>query len=210
MKYFLIYIAILCSNAAVFAQIKAVTDTGDEVILYKDGRWAYVAKDTLTAATITTNPSKFKKSSEASFLAKSTRVPVGVWLDPKVWTFQKAPGHDAAEFEINNDDAGLYGLVITENLELPLESLANIAIDNARAAAPDIQIINKEYRNVNGVNVLMMRMTGTIQDILFSYYGYYYATPRGAVQFLVYSSKENVDTHISTIENLLNGIVELE
>jgi len=55
----------------------------------------------------------------------------------------------------------------------------------------------------------MMRMTGTIQDIKFSYYGYYYSTPNGATQFLVYSSDELVSQHIAEIEELLNGFVEL-
>lgn len=209
-KSLLLAFVVYIFQGALYGQQKAVTETGDEVILYADGRWKYVAKDTLTASEIATNPVKFEKSPASTFLVKSTRINVGVYLDPKKWTFQKAEGHEAAEFEINNEDLGLFGLVITENLNLPVETLANIAIENARAAAPDVVINHKEYRKVNGADVLMMRMTGTIQDILFSYYGYYYATPVGAVQFLVYSSKENVDKHTQEIEALLNGLVEVK
>ena len=55
----------------------------------------------------------------------------------------------------------------------------------------------------------MMRMTGTIQNIKFSYYGYYYSTSMGATQFLVYSSEDLVDKNLGEIEELLNGLVEL-
>ncbi len=190
-------------------QQKAVTETGETVVLYNDGRWIYINRDTLVAAEIKTNPQKFERNKKASFLLKSTRIDVGCWLDPKKWTFQKAGEKDASEYEINNVDAGLYGLLLTEKINLPIESLANIALMNAREAAPDVIITTKEYREVNGLRVLMMQMTGTIEDIPFSYYGYYYATQKGAVQFLVYSSKENVEANLADIEILLNGLVEI-
>lgn len=133
---------------------------------------------------------------------------MGCYLDPVKWTFKRAEENEAAEYEINNMELGLYGMMITEKLDLPLEALANIALDNARDAAPDVQVIKKEYRMVNGLKVLMMRMTGTIQNIKFSYYGYYYSTSMGATQFLVYSSEDLVDKNLGEIEELLNGLVE--
>lgn len=210
MKRLFLLLSFLTFAILAYSQQKAVTETGETVVLYSDGRWVYTNQDSLVASDIATNPKKFEKNNKASFLVKSSKIDVGCWLDPKKWTFQKATGHDAAEFEIENAELGLYGLMITENLQLPVESLANIALGNARKAAPDVQLISKEYRNVNGIKVLLMHMTGTIQDILFSYYGYYYATETGAVQFLVYSSKETVDSHIEDIESLLNGLVEID
>jgi hypothetical protein len=205
-KLFFLTGLVICS-ALVSAQQSAVTQTGEQVILNDDGTWTYVNKDTINADEILTNPEKYSKSDKSSFLLKSTRLSLGCYLDPKKWTFKKGEESDAAEYEINNIDDGLYGMMITEKLDLPLESLANIAIDNARDAAPDVRVNKKEYRYVNGLKVLMMRMTGTIQGIKFSYYGYYYSTSNGATQFLVYSSEEIVDQHIADIEELLNGFV---
>ncbi|MFZ1677448.1 MAG: hypothetical protein WBP41_09250 [Saprospiraceae bacterium] len=193
-----------------YAQQSAVTQTGEEVTLYDNGTWTYVNKDSINADEILTNPEKYARSDKSSFLLKSTRLGIGCYLDPKKWSFKKGEETEAAEYEINDIANGLYGMMITEKLDLPLESLANIALDNARDAAPDVKIIKKEYRYVNGLKVLMMRMTGTIQDIKFSYYGYYYSTSGGATQFLVYSSEEIVDQHISDIEDLLNGFVVVE
>ena len=56
----------------------------------------------------------------------------------------------------------------------------------------------------------MLRMTGTIEDIRFSYYGYYFAADGGATQFLVYSSDTFMDENIDTVEQLLNGLVVIE
>ena len=201
---------ILALSIDVSGQQKAVTETGETVVLYSDGRWAYVNKDTIREAEIPTHPKQFNRDTGASFLVKSSKMNIGVWIDSSAWSFEKSASHDAAEFEFVNEEKGLYGLTITENLDLPMEALANIALDNAREAAPDVKVISKEYRMVNGLKVLMMHMTGTIQDILFSYYGYYYTSGNGALQFLVYSSKENVDSNVNEIERLLNGLVEVK
>lgn len=208
MKKLFLLICFTTFGYPLFAQQRAVTETGEEVILYVDGRWDYVNKDSIEITSIPTNSQPFEKNKKSSFLLKSTRMEIGCYLDPKKWTFNQAPPSDPAEFEIDNKELGLYALILTERLKISLEGLANIALENARDAAPDIKVVHKEYRNVNGLNVLMMHMTGTIADILFSYYGYYYTTDTASVQFLVYSSKENIDENITVVEELLNGLVE--
>ena len=192
-----------------FGQQSAVTETGEVVILYDNGTWSYVHKDTIAEDDIPINPGNFSRSLNSIFLLKSTRINMGCYLDPKKWTIAKADDLEAAEYEINDTVNGLYGMMITEKINLPLESLANIALDNALEAAPDVNVTDKQYRYVNGRKVLMMRMTGTIQGIRFSYFGYYYTSPKGATQFLVYSSEEIVNQHVADIEELLNGLVEI-
>jgi hypothetical protein len=210
MKKLLLFILAFSSFGFIKAQQSAVTETGEEVILYDDGTWIYKHKDTILAEDIHLNPVKFTRDSNSTFLLKSTRINIGCYLDPKQWTFKRMDESEAAEYEINSINLGLYGMMITEKLDLPLESLANIALDNAHNAAPDVKVTAKEYRIVNGLKVMMMRMTGTIQDIRFSYYGYYYSTDKGATQFLVYSSEDLVDEHITEIEQLLNGLVKIK
>ena len=192
------------------AQQRAVTETGDQVILYNDGRWIYADKDSVKTDDIPVNNKSFGKSKTASFLVKSKRINIGCWIDPKVWKFRSAETPSAAEFEFDHVNGSLYGLIISENLDIPTESLANLAVNNAREAAPDIKVTAKEYRIVNGTKVLMLRMAGTIEDIRFSYYGYYYAADGGAMQFLVYTSDTFMDENIDTVEQLLNGFVLFE
>jgi hypothetical protein len=192
-----------------FAQQRAVTDQGEQVVLYNDGTWVYVEKDSIRRDEVAINQLPFSKSKKASFLLKSKRIDIGCWIDPKVWKFRTSQSHEAAEFEIDHVDGSMYALIITEKLDVPTESLGNLAIQNALAAAPDLKVTTKEYRNVNGIKVLMMRMTGTIEDMRFSYFGYYYAADGGATQFLAYASEEFMEENLTEVEDLLNGFVTL-
>jgi len=89
-----------------------------------------------------------------------------------------------------------------------LESLVDIAFQNAFKVAPDAKIIKKEYRNVYGLNVIMMQITGTIQGIKFIYYGYYYSNQIVSYQLLTYTSQNLFEENKIMMQNLLNGLVE--
>jgi hypothetical protein len=97
-------------------------------------------------------------------------------------------------------------MVITEGVGLGLESLANIALTNARDVAPDAKIIRKEYRNVNGNKIRFMQMNGTIQGASFTYVGYYHSNDSGSTQFVAYTSKKFVEKYNSDIFEFLNGL----
>ena len=126
-----------------------------------------------------------------------------------MWSFNTPTDNPEAEYELQLKDGDLYGLIITEKVEIPIETLKVIALENAKAAAPNMSIVKEEFRNVNGLKVLLLHMNGTIQGIKFSYYGYYYSNSNGTVQFITYTSQNLLDGFKSKIEDLLNGIVEL-
>ena len=81
------------------AQQKAVTETGDEVILFDDGTWQYQDEETQKEKEIPTNPTEFKKDKKSTFLLKSNRFNVGIYLNPKVWSFKKASDNPDAEYQ---------------------------------------------------------------------------------------------------------------
>ncbi len=193
-----------------FAQTRAVTETGDEVILYDDGTWQYQNNDDIEEMVIPINPKLFKKDKSSTFLLKSNKIKIGFWLNSKEWSFKKSNGDSATEYELQLKKEDLRALILTEKAEIPLQSLRLIAIQNAKNAAPDIQIEEEEYRNVNGLNVLLLKMNGTIQGIKFTYYGYYYSGPKGTVQFLTYSYQNLMDKYLINCEKLLNGLVEID
>lgn len=72
-----------------------------------------------------------------------------------------------------------------------------------------MQVVKEEYRYVNGLKVLMIQMTGTIQGIRFTYYGYYYTSDNGTIQFLTYTGENLFEGYLKEIEPFLNGLVEL-
>jgi hypothetical protein len=193
------------------AQIKAVTEKGDEVVLYSDGTWKYVDENKIEEEdSIEFNNKKFEKNSSSTFLVKSNKVDLGIWIDSKKWSFAKAKEGEAAEYEFDFKKGDLYGMLITEKIEIPLELLPTVAVENAKEVAPDVKIIKKEYRTVNSIKVLMMHLEGTTQGIKFSYYGYYYSGASGTVQLVTYTARNLLTSMLPEIEMLINGLVELK
>lgn len=189
-----------------YAQESAVTETGKEVVLYEDGTWVYKNKTDLEETKISTNPKSFKKDRNATFLLKSNVLNLGFWLDPKLWSFKKAVDNPDAEYELTLKGGDLYGMVISEKVEIPLTTLKSIAFETAQSAAPDLKIVKEEYRKVNGLKVLLLQMNGTMQGIKFSYYGYYYSNASGTVQFITYTSQSLITSYREECNNLLNGL----
>ena len=195
--------------SASFAQKKAVTETGEEVLLYSDGTWAYAQAQDSSQHIIPTNPQIFKKDAASSFLLKSKKLNVGFWLNTKNWNFKKATENSDAEYELEMKDGTLYAMIITEKFEIPLESMKVIALENGKKVAPDLYIEKEEYRNVNGLNVLFLQMNGTMSGVKFSYYGYYFSNANGTIQFITYTAKNLLGKHLNDCDKLLNGLVEL-
>jgi hypothetical protein len=206
-KIFILLISLFFVNL-IQAQQKAVTATGEEVILYDDGTWKYHNEDQISEKEIPTNPKKFKKDNESTFLLKSSKLNIGVYLNPKIWSFKKATDNPEAEYELQLKDSDLYGMMITEQVEIPLETLKSIALENGKAAAPDLKIVQEEYRIVNGLKVLLLQLNGTMRGIKFSYYGYYFSSTNGTVQFITYTSQKLLDSYKPESEKLLNGLVK--
>lgn len=210
MKKSTLLVLCLLTFAMSLAQKKAVTENGEEVILYDDGTWDYLNSQDYLVTQIPINPKAFEKGENSTFLLKSNRLNVGFWLDPKAWSFRKSTENPDAEYEFNMKEEDLYGMVLTEKFEIPLQSLKLIAVENAKEVAPDLKIVKEEYRNVNGLKVLLLHMNGTMQGIKVSYYGYYYSNETGTVQFITYTSQNLMNTLIEEGDKLLNGIVVVE
>lgn len=197
------------SISLIQAQQKAITEIGDEVILYNDGTWIYQNIDQASENEIPINPEKFEKDEKSTFLLKSNNLNVGFWLNPKLWSFSKALESPDFEYQLQLREGDLYGLVITEQVEIPLKLLKKIALDNAREAAPDVKIIKEEYRTVNDLKVLQLQFSGTMQGLKFSYYGHYFSNENESVQFITYTSPKLLEKYKPEIEKLLNGLVEI-
>ena len=209
-KWVLFFVASILVNVC-HAQQRAITDTGEEIIIYTDGTWQYVDEALQAETQISTNPTPFTKDESATFLAKSSVVDVGFWLNPKRWKFEKGGGNNSdTEYEFSLIGGDLYALAITEGLHIPLESWPDIALENARNADPNMQLTLAEYRTVNGIDVLLLRMDGNISGIALTYLGYYYSTENGAVQLLTYTGTQTFEKYRKDAFELLNGLVELQ
>lgn len=200
-------VLLLCAfSFNVIASKKAVTEEGDLVILNNDGTWNYEDGKSSNDMAIPINPNTFKKHNKSNFTLKSTKTNSSFSINPKKWKFKKNKnGHESAEytFELRNGD--LYGMAISEEIEMDVEELAKTALDNAKGVAPDTKVIKKEYRTVNGNKVIYMEMVGTIQSIKFKYLGYYFSNASGSTQYLTYTGTNLEAKYKTEINDFLNG-----
>jgi hypothetical protein len=196
----------LAAPSLLHAQKTAVTDDGEIVILYEDGTWDYQEEIELLESPIVTNSTAFKKNTESTFLLKSKVNESAFYLDTKKWSYTKGVNNPDAEYEFQLKGGDLYAMAITERISIPLTVLRKAALTNARAAAPNVKIIKEEYRSVNGINVLMLEMNGTLEGIDFTYLGYYTSSASGSTQWIVYTSSQLVQEYRTEIESLLNGL----
>jgi len=201
----LIFLSVNLTNA----QINAITDTGDEVILFDDNTWEYVDIDFEEKSEIPINNKEFLKDEKSKFLVKSKRVDFGVWMNPKIWSFKKGTESDEYEFLFQKKSGDLYAILISEKLQIPVETLKEVAVENAKSVATNVKILKEEYRTVNGKQLLMIQMSANIQGLKLIYYGYYYSDSSGTVQLLAYTGENLFDESKDEIELFLNGFIEL-
>ncbi len=209
MKKHLLLLVFIANMGFLSAQKKAVTETGEEVILYPDGTWKSL--EVKESATTRLDTLVVSKPTTSTFLVKGEKMDYGVWINSKKWTFKKNTKPDRDEeynFQMMGEDA--YMMVIPEKIEIPLAQLKELAFKNAQSAAPDVTIVHEDMRKVNGVLVSCMQMDGTIQGIKFTYFCYYYSGKIGSIQVMTYTSKDLFPRYKKEMENLLNGFVLLK
>lgn len=179
--------------------IKARTETGKEVILLPDGTWRYVVKISEPATAPVTKPA------EAKTLFKSAQGGFGIWYDNTKWVIvNQADDQGRIHFKLKRGDA--YAFVLIEEIGIPIATLREVALENAKAAAPDARIIFEENRTVNKTQVLCMKIEGTVKGIPFRYYGYYYGGKQGSIQLLTFTGQGIFEKYEQDFTDFLNGL----
>ena len=197
-------ITLLLFSCSLHAQIYGTTDDGQRVQLNENGTWKYLERD--TSSTIAVNPKAFLKPSNAIAVKKSAENSMSIYYNPVKWKVAKEKNNEDAEFEFEHVKGNGYVMVINEKIEIPLENLRNISYDNLVENAPDSKIDKAEYRTVNGVKVLHLEMSGTMQGIKFVYFGYYFSNEKGTTQIVCYTAKSLLKDYQADFEDFLNGI----
>lgn len=186
------------------AQIYGTTDEGLRVQLNENGTWKYLERD--TSGAIAVNPKAFLKPTNAITTKKSTQNSMSINYNPVKWKVLKNKNNEDAEFEFEHVKGNSYAMVINEKIEIPLENLKKISYDNVIENAPDSKIDKAEYRTVNGLKVLHLEMSGTMEGIKFVYYGYYFSNEKGTTQMVCYTAKSLLKEYQADFEDFLNGL----
>jgi hypothetical protein len=179
----------------------ARTENGREVLLYPDGTWKYAENASLASAP----PGTFNKSSNATKAISSQKGAFRIWIDEAKWK-QVPNRNEDAEFQFTLVSGEAYAMAITERLPIPINSLKEIALSNAKIVAPDIHVVLDEERVVNGHKILCLIMEGKIKEIPFVYYGYYYSDKTGTIQLITYTGQALFEEYKEELTNFLNGL----
>ena len=143
---------------------------------------------------------KFKKSSQAVQLAKSTRIPYGIWFDPSKWQITKNY-NQAAEISFGLKGKDAYAFMINEGIKAPMDTLTNFVINGFTQGAEDFNVLNIEDRIVNGLPIKYLRIDATIGGININYMIYLYCGNDEIVQIYGYCYGK----HFQEVESFLNG-----
>jgi hypothetical protein len=215
MTKFLLFLTSLTISNIIHSQTKALTENGQEVILFENGTWKYLNADSNntrnSSDTLNLNQNKFHKPTSSTFLVKSKILNVGVFINPTQWTFSGRRDNETnPEYRFSLKNGEGYAMMITEKLQIDLEALRKIALINAQNASLDVKETFAEYRMVNNLKVLCLKLEGTLKGVKFTYFGYYYSNPNGTVQLVSYSSQKLFEGIKKELDSFLNGFIEIE
>ena len=195
----LLFVLIAVNTTVGQTTIKARTESGKEVLLLPDGTWKYASESAPAHSSVATKPAGSKT------LFKFTQGGFAIWYDETKWVKQTQPDDSAPlQFRFKRGDG--YAVVLVEELNIPLATLKQVAIENAKRAAPDAQVVFEETRTVNGKEVLCMKFDGTVKGIPFRYYGYYYGGKQGTIQLLTFTGQDLFAKYEQEFSDFLNGL----
>lgn len=149
-------------------------------------------------------------SSNSTSSISGSQVTYSVNYDPDKWLVIPAGAGEDIEYDFEHLEGDVYAMIIPERTELSFTAIKEAALDNALAVAPDMEIVYEDRITVNGVEVMALKMVGTIYDIEFYYYGYYYTGSAGTIQFITYTTSDLFDAYESDLTELLDGLVVTE
>lgn len=221
MKHFsLLTFLLFFSLQSLFAQTKAVTEYGDTIYVYNDGRWSFEEEiyedddvfelsyldqelkvDTATLA--------FYRPEDATKKISSRLGVFDIFYNEKRWK-RVPPGeyNDDAEFALLGIDKEIFCIIITEEMMMSNDALLKIALNNMKEyTGENPQIVTVESRKVNGTEVLRGKYRVNISGLDLTFDSYYFSSENGTIQFTTWTGTNIAKKYSTEIEDLLNGLV---
>ena len=196
------------------AQIRAITERGDSVVLLQGGTW-YTAEEyrqllRAESTSLDTSAVAYQKPEVATKQEASEAGSYRAWYDGDHWepidaNLLNPQAEMAFQFKGTSEEA--YGMTIYEAWEIPTAQLQKIAIQHANKMGSNLKVLKEEYRVVNGVTVLYTQLEATVSGLDLVYH-YYFASQEGlSLQYIVFTGKSYAEKVESRILDLLNGLV---
>lgn len=202
----LMFAVLLLTAHQGFAQVKAITEEGKEVVLYTNGTWKFIEEPVIIEEegdTIVANT-----PDGASFELKGDVPKFRIRINPAKWEIKKGEEGVSYLFKFRRGDA--YVMLIAEEYEFPIDELLEIAVQNGLKNAPDLKVVKTQNRVINNIELKSMEMEGTMAGIQINYLGYYYSNSGGTIQLVGFTAKKLYPKYQPEIEELLNGFAGID
>ncbi|HWQ03652.1 MAG TPA: YbjN domain-containing protein [Candidatus Nitrosotenuis sp.] len=128
-----------------------------------------------------------------------------MWVNYERSKWKQETSTESGRYLFQHSTGNAYALIIAENLTMSLDSMPQIALDNAKQEDPNARITYREKRFVNGVEVWVLKLDATVRQIPITYMGYYYSGKQGTVQVLTYTGKNLFAEMEAEMLAFLNG-----
>ncbi len=195
----MVLVSLSCAAAGETTQA-TTTDNGRAILK------PYVTRAYASAGAAGPDDQVYTKPVSATKVLKSKDGGYEVWYDPEKWA-PHPPENKSVEFELGHATGNAGAMAIGERGEMPIEALKSVALKNAKETTPDAAIVSDKDITVNGTRVKAIRIDGTVENIPFSYYGYYWSGKGGTVQLIAYTGRHLFSGLSQDITDLLSGLV---
>jgi len=111
-----------------------------------------------------------------------------------------------AEIEITHKYSDLYSLVIAENVDYDLAEYRQTILDNFATDESAVNVLYEGEREIDGKVVQEMVANVGVEDYDFQYHLYYYTSPEGSLQFVVYYEDYLAEVYNDDVSKLLNSL----
>jgi hypothetical protein len=211
-KLFFILILGISFSLAANEKIQATTASGQKVLLYSNGTWAFKSEPIRPVNKASpprlqspppTLPPK-KKIINKPFLKGKNNAYKIIYND-RLWTKSSTANKDADSQLVHKKGHG-YAMVIFDRTPISLEALKQQVLTNMRSVVSEVEIISEEKKQVNGHQMMILRINSAIESVPFSYINYYASGKWGTVQFVTYTATVLMAEYEADFITLLNGL----
>lgn len=219
MKHLFLIITLSCIYLFpnhLFSQTTAVTEYGDTIYIYDDGTWAYelkeyedegIARFLLEEVHFDTSKVEFSTPKGVDKTLTSNLEFFNFRYKNKLW--KRIPGQKVnpeAEIVLEHRQKEIYLAIISEDIEIGMSNIYNIAMQNAEdGLGKKPNVLKKEIRKVNGIDMIHAIYEVSINELKITFMSNYYSSENGTVQVTTWTISDYFERYKDDMEDLING-----
>ncbi len=207
---FLIIFFSFIISLKIFNDEYAITDSGKKVLLHDNGTWEYYVEKKIEIKEEIKEIEEIEitKSENVKADIRGNRKTYTIWYDNNKWTNSKLKSNsNNIEYEFFNMDKSIYASMISEKTKIPVDTLKELVLFNAKKEGVNVQLLESNYRNVNNSKLLFMKYSVILDGFSHIFCGYIFSNDKGSYQFFTKIRAEFFSEKKTDIEELINGLV---